>query len=67
MNRAILHVGHENWSAAREDLEILVSLEEARVEPLLRAHLLLATVLDALGDAEGARAARARHKALAGS
>jgi len=67
MNRAILHVGRENWSAAREDLEILVSLEEARVEPLLRAHLLFATVLDALGDAEGARAARERHEALVGS
>jgi len=64
LNRAILLVIRENFSAAKEDLEVLVDLEEARAEPLLQAHLLLATVLEALGDTDGARAARARHEAL---
>ena len=64
LNRAILHITREDLSAAKKDLEVLVTLEEARAEPLLQAHLLFATVLETLGDAEGARAARARYESL---
>ena len=60
-NRALVLLARERWQEAQADLEILVLLEEAKREPLLQAHLHLATTLEALGDAKGAQAARARH------
>jgi len=67
LNRALFFVGRERWEEAKADLELLVKLEEARRPPLLQAHLQLAKCLEALGDLDGARAARARHAELAGS
>lgn len=66
LNRALIFVDRERWKDAEADLSILVELEVARRAPLLRAHLLLATTLEAQGDAEGARIARARHAAIRG-
>ena len=65
-NRAVLFIGRERWEEAKSDLVRLVELEEAQRPPLLEAHLHLATALEALGDPEGARAARDRHAALGG-
>jgi tetratricopeptide (TPR) repeat protein len=67
LNRALIFVDRERWVDAEADLKLLVELEEARRAPLAQAHLHLATVLEALGDPEGARAARARHAKLTGA
>ena len=64
LNRALFFVGRARWEEAKVDLELLVELKEAQRPPLLQAHLHLATTLEALGDLEGARAARARHAAI---
>ena len=63
-NRAVLYIGRERWEESKADLVLLVELEEAQRPPLLEAHLHLATALEALGDLEGARAARDRHATL---
>ncbi len=67
LNRSLIFLSRERWGDAKADLELLVELDEARRAPLAQAHLHLATALEALGDPEGARAARARHAAITGS
>jgi tetratricopeptide (TPR) repeat protein len=64
LNRAILLGTRSLWPEARADLELLVAQEEAKTEPLIRAHLELARALEALGDKEGAASARAKYELL---
>lgn len=64
LNRAILLSARSRWPEARADLELLVTQEEAKTEPLIRAHLELAKTLEALGDKDGAASARAKYELL---
>jgi tetratricopeptide (TPR) repeat protein len=64
LNRSILLSSRSKWSEARADLEILITQEESRTEPIVRAHLELAKVLEALGDEDGAAASRANYQRL---